>query len=312
MTRTRRRVFLALAVLLGAVVAALAVEGLYRLTRLGGLSPTTHPAYVEHDDLLGWRYRPGSRARHASADFDVAVEINAEGFRGPEWPARSPDRPLVLVLGDSFAFGWGVEEAESLTGLLRAQHPEWDVRNAAVAGYGTDQELLLLRNLRPRLRPDAVVCVFCPNDLQENVVASAYGRRKPRFALRDGDLALAETPGPAPWLGRVSYAWLALRKLLDARTAAARARDLEAEWAVTEALYRRMRDELGGRPLVVVSDAPRLRDLAAGEKGMHHVDAGALLAGPGEFTFAHDGHWTAMAHRRVAEAVGQAVTGALR
>lgn len=312
MRRWRRRLFVTLAVGLGVALAGGAVEGIYRLTRLSGLSPTTHPAYVEHDDLLGWRYRPGSRARHRSVDFDVEVAINGEGFRGPEWPPARDERPLLLILGDSFAFGWGVAEADTLTGVLRAAHPEWDVRNAAVAGYGTDQQTLLLRELRPRLVPDAVVCVFCANDLHENMATSAYGRRKPRYELSGREVVLDATPGPAPWLARSSYAYLAVAKLLDARTAAASVSRPEAEWALAEGLYRRMRDQLGGTPLVLVSDQARLAQFAEREPGLKHVDVGAALSGPGAFTFAHDGHWTAAAHRRVALAIGAAVEGFLR
>ncbi len=312
MKRRRRRLFVALAVALGITLAAGVAEGVYRLTRLSGLSPTTHPAYVEHDDVLGWRYRPGSRARHQSVDFDVEVAINGAGFRGPEWPPEPDGRPLVLILGDSFAFGWGVAEPESFTGVLRAAHPEWDVRNAAVAGYGTDQEVLLLRELLPRLVPAAVVCVFCANDLHENMAQSAYGRSKPRYVLSGREVVLDATPGPAPWLARVSYAYLALAKLLDARAAAARTSEPAAAWALTEGLYRRMRDELGGTPLLLVSAQARLAEFAAREAAIRHVDVAAALAGPGPFTFAHDGHWTAAAHQRVATAIGAALREALR
>src|SRR5688572_19153349 len=101
--QTLARLALAAGALLG---AGLLAELGWRVFRSGRYGPTTNPRYVVHDPLLGWRYRPLARTRHATADFDVAIAINELGFREqPSMPARSPD---VIVLGDSLAFGWGV------------------------------------------------------------------------------------------------------------------------------------------------------------------------------------------------------------
>jgi lysophospholipase L1-like esterase len=145
-----------------------------------------------------------ARARHTTAEFDVEIAISARGFRGPEWPQilGQDGRKTVLVLGDSFALGWGVEQSEGLAGCLAAVHPEWDVLNAAVSGYGTDQQLLLLQCLLPDVRPDLVVCVFCANELWESMADMAYGRRKPRFRSVAFALQLDGVPVPSSLLDR--------------------------------------------------------------------------------------------------------------
>jgi hypothetical protein len=156
--RIRRR---AAAVIAGAAFALVSAEVGYRFVRTVALSPTTNPAYVVHDATLGWSYRPVSRARQATSEFDVAITINSAGFRGPrDWPAGAKSKPRVLVLGDSFAFGWGVDDERCFSAVLQQREPGWDVFNAGVSGYGTDQEEVLLERLLPVVQPDVVVCQF--------------------------------------------------------------------------------------------------------------------------------------------------------
>ncbi|MBL8863705.1 MAG: hypothetical protein JNK02_17070 [Planctomycetes bacterium] len=308
--RARRRLG---ALALGLLLAPLAAEGLYRGLRSSGLSPTTNPAYVEHDALLGWRYRPGTRERHVSAEFDVAVEIHSAGFRGPEWEpvptGERTGRPRVLVLGDSFAFGWGVEHAESLPARLAAARPDWQVLGAGVSGYGTDQQCLLLETLEPRLRPDCVVVVFCENDLHECATDRVYGKAKPRFTrAASGELRLENVPVPYPWIERVSHVWRALAKRRSDHELEATARDPNAEWALVCDLYRRMARVLDGRPLVVVSTSRRLARLAAEEPSIEHLDlAEAFGADAPRLHFPLDGHWNAAGHARAAAALAAAL-----
>jgi hypothetical protein len=301
------------AVLIGLALAPLVAEGAYRVSRTAALSPTTNPAYVEYDAELGWSYRPHTAERHASDEFDVEVRTNARGFRGPEWnleaSAGADRRPRVLVLGDSFGFGWGVEYEESLPARLQRERPDWQVLGAGVSGFGTDQECLLLERLDPGVRADCVVVVFCDNDLVECSGDESYGKHKPRFVRADDGLRLVGVPVPYPWLERVSLLWRAARKSRWERALAANPRDPNEEWALVCDIYRRMRRMLGDRPLVIVSDQPRLARFAADEPGIEHVDLrSAFGSDPAPYHFAGDGHWNAAGHARAAEALA----GALR
>ena len=312
--RRRRRALLAL--VLGLALAPIVAEVVYRATRVATLSPTTNPKYVVHDERLGWRYVPGARERHASAEFDVEVAINARGFRGPEWPTEKRGK-RVLVLGDSYAFGWGVSWESTFAARLASAHPDWEVLDAAVSGYGTDQELLLARELVPETKPDVVVVVFCANDLWESSSDVAYGKSKPRFVEHDGHLELANVPVPNPWLERVSALWRAIEKSRWERAFQARPRDVEAEWRLVLALLRTLRDDLahervdaaGGPatrsvPLIVVSDEDRLAAFARDVRDVEHVDVRNALASSTEPThFPVDGHWNARGHELVARAL---------
>jgi lysophospholipase L1-like esterase len=296
-----------LALGLGVALLPLAAELGYRLLRSSGLSPTTNPAWVRHDPELGWSYRPGARERHAGEHFDVEVAINAQGFRGADWDLATGGR-RVLVLGDSFAFGWGVEADETFAALIDAAVPELTVYNAAVSGYGTDQQRLLLERLLPEVRPDLVVVVFCWNDLDEIVSPVVYGKHKPWFergpADTGGRLVLRGVPVPDPPLERWSMAWRAFVKWRWQRADARRSVAREAQWRLALDLVRVMQRLAGEAPLLVVSDRRRLADLARHEPGIEHFDVREAFAGhEREVTFPDDGHWTPAGHERLARAL---------
>lgn len=83
----------------------------------------------------------------------------------------------ILVLGDSFTWGWGVSQGQVFTDLLQAALPATvAVYNHGIPGFGTAQEYLLLqRELAARVY-DAVVLMFYMNDLSDNI-SSRQGRR---------------------------------------------------------------------------------------------------------------------------------------
>jgi len=145
-------------------------------------------------------------ARHRHRDFDVEVSINAHGLRDDPHPvARQPGLRRMLLLGDSFAFGYGVPHALGLGERLQARRRDGEVLTAGVSGYGTDQALLWYEQGLHRFQPDVVLLLLHPNDLEDNTDDSRYGYPKPRF-VREGDsgLALRNVPVPRkPWMERV-------------------------------------------------------------------------------------------------------------
>ena len=124
------------------------------------------------DGELGFTLRPGVRVRHADRDFSVSVVVNSLGMRGPERGTSKPaGTTRILLLGDSFAFGWGVEQEEAfaarLERLLTERVGPVEVLPAAVPGWSTDQHFIYLHTRGLALRPDLILLATSENDLTE-------------------------------------------------------------------------------------------------------------------------------------------------
>jgi len=122
------------------------------------------PGQWNADPLLNYRYTPNFTGRFIRQAFDVSIEINALGFRGPE-PTKMRGQELrVLAAGNSLTFGWGVEGDEAWPARLQKrlatllpEHSAVKVINVGVSGYSTRQIAQLLEEQVPRIEPDVVV-----------------------------------------------------------------------------------------------------------------------------------------------------------
>lgn len=163
-----------LAAILGSTLVSLLLAE--AVLRIAGYTPqyvNGVSSFHEHDPVLGRRGKPSFAGRFHQAEFDVQVELDDDGFRQVDGrPVEaSMNRPSVFVLGDSFAWGWGVERDESFVALVARATPEWRWRNYALCGSGTlAQYLLFERHVRWQLEPgDVVLLAFYENDFADNV-----------------------------------------------------------------------------------------------------------------------------------------------
>ena len=143
-TVPRRLVGPALA-LVSVLVSFLLIEVALGVLGYGRQRLVPQPAgFWRHDPRLGWHHTAGSEGVFdRSPVFRTRVRINDKGLRGRDYPyERVAGRRRILVLGDSFVFGYGVEQEEIFTTVLEGLLPATEVINAGVSGYGTDQDLL--------------------------------------------------------------------------------------------------------------------------------------------------------------------------
>lgn len=108
-------------------------------------------------------------AAPGGTDRTVLYRTNEHGFRGASVAqARAPGIERWAVVGDSFTFGTGVGEDETLAVQLeqraRAQGRRVEVLNWGVPAYNARESTALLAALQPRFTPDKVLYVLYIND----------------------------------------------------------------------------------------------------------------------------------------------------
>jgi hypothetical protein len=118
----------------------------------------------------------------------------------------------ILVLGDSFAMGWGVGGHQTFSAIIEKNNPGIRVDNMAVSSYGLPRELMLLHRVLSKQTYDLIIIQYSGNDLGEvlrmvnkgNVYYENYEFRqskgfdvetlKKRFHIRVADKILHMTP----------------------------------------------------------------------------------------------------------------------
>src|SRR5262245_40145766 len=108
------------------------------------------------------------RYRYPQVGVEIDVKTNSLGLRDKEYDLSGKGRKRVLLLGDSFTFGEGLNAelifASKLEALLATEPNGWLVVNTGVGGWGTLQETLYAKDHFELFRPDVIVLTFCGND----------------------------------------------------------------------------------------------------------------------------------------------------
>ena len=116
----------------------------------------------KYDSGLFYTLRQG-QCIFSNREFSVYNNINAAGLRDDE---NSLNNPQIIVLGDSYAMGWGVEQEKTMAHQLESLTGK-KVLNAGISSYGTAREIELLK----RLNKDSLrhlIIQHHSNDFEEN------------------------------------------------------------------------------------------------------------------------------------------------
>jgi lysophospholipase L1-like esterase len=116
---------------------------------------------------------------HASGVFPGGVDgnrtfpyrTNAHGLRERDRPVKAPGTRRVLVIGDSYTWGYAIAEEEAYPQvaerlLAERGRPDIEVINGGIPDYNSRQERQLLEQLLPIYQPDAVFLAYVVNDAE--------------------------------------------------------------------------------------------------------------------------------------------------
>jgi hypothetical protein len=103
--------------------------------------------------------------------FKFFYSVNEYGYRGhPVPPSGSYTKSNIVVLGDSFSFGQGVNDGEEYPALLReALAAAYEVINLATPGWGLTQQIRRYYDFGRLYEPDVVILQYSLNDPEDNL-----------------------------------------------------------------------------------------------------------------------------------------------
>lgn len=126
-----------------------------------------NPNHIQFDSCTGYITKPNMEVAFNNREFSTTVSTNSMGFRDNEASVLDPG---VLVLGDSFGFGWGVENNETLEAILEKES-KLNILNMSVSGYNNVQELALLDKWQKThsLKNKTILLLYYANDMSSNL-----------------------------------------------------------------------------------------------------------------------------------------------
>ena len=116
-----------------------------------------------YDPELGYTLKPG-RFIFTELEYSNEYRINTMGLRDSE---ESLKKPEIIVVGDSYALGWGVDQWMIFSKQLEARIQRKTL-NVSVPSYGTVREMLMLRKL-DRSVLKCLIIQYCSDDHDENL-----------------------------------------------------------------------------------------------------------------------------------------------
>jgi hypothetical protein len=124
----------------------------------------------QYDQALGWVPKPDFAYDEVAHDvkgnpYEVKLSTNQYGFRA--WEDTRSSRKKILFIGDSYTGDPNMSDEDAYFSQVRRLTGA-EVFAFGGGGYGTLQELMILRKYVKQIDPDYLVLQYCSNDIYNN------------------------------------------------------------------------------------------------------------------------------------------------
>ena len=129
--------------------------------------PSNDKHWIVDDEMRKYKLNPGSIGFFQSTEFNYKIYINDDGFRDISISTnylKQPRNEKIFIIGDSFAFGTGVDYQNSIPGKVdyyinKIYNEDFSVINLGTPSYSLQQYLITLNHYL-HLKPSHVIFII--------------------------------------------------------------------------------------------------------------------------------------------------------
>ncbi len=179
-SRLRENIFRLLAIVIPIIAFCLLGEIALRLRGWKPFNPSPPSVVVEpvgklagrHSEL-GYSLLPGAFKITLSDGYTWEATTSDDGLRVTHPLAASgfDALPEIWIFGDSFTYGWSLNDAETYPWLLQRTLNRYKVMNFGVPGYGTIHALIQLREALRHRKPVVAVVAYASFHDERNTLS---------------------------------------------------------------------------------------------------------------------------------------------
>jgi len=240
-----------------------------------------------------------------------------QGFRADSDFSPSDPRRRIVLVGDSYTFGAGVDFQDTFGAILQRKTPDQVVYNLGMPGFGIDQVWMSVRHQAIDLRPDLIVAGIVDADFERSLIPyrEAEGFNKPTFQLVNGRLTQRTVEQPPSTLERFleehSSIWAVCRRLPKFL---GRKYPVGSYFKLNQAILAALREDCRQHSipiLFVYIPTSEFQPFPALSSYMHHSGANYIdltelrPVPPHSIYLQQDGHLSPEGHRYVADRIDE-------